>query len=185
MSNLICLTFDDVDMADHFLNELRGMEKEHVLELEEACVAVRDNDGKIHIKQSVNLVMIGATRGASLGMLMGTLVGVLFMNPLAGLLGGALFGAWSGAMQGRLVDYGLNDEFIKSLGSTIEPNTSALFFLVHEAAEEKILPRLSQYEAKVLMTSLSEEQEEKLKAALSKVARRRQDPRPESEEAKL
>jgi hypothetical protein len=100
------LAFKDVDMADHFLNELRGLEKEHILELEDACVVVRDGDGKIHLKQSVNLVAVGATRGASFGMLMGTLVGVLFMNPLAGLLGGGLYGAWSGALKGRLMDYG-------------------------------------------------------------------------------
>lgn len=170
MSDLVCLAFKDVDMADHFLNELRGLEKEHVLELEDACVVVRDGDGKIHLKQSINLVAVGATRGASFGMLMGTLVGILFMNPLAGLLGGGLYGAWSGALKGRLMDYGLNDEFIKSLGSTIEPSSSAVFLLVRKAVEDKIMPRLSQYEAKVLKTSLSDEQEEKLKAALSKAA---------------
>ncbi len=50
MSDLVCLAFKDVDMADHFLNELRGLEKKHVLELEDACVVVRDGDGKIHFK---------------------------------------------------------------------------------------------------------------------------------------
>ena len=170
MSDLVCLAFKDVDMADHFLNELRGLEKEHILELEDACVVVRDGDGKIHLKQSINLVAVGATRGASFGMLMGTLVGILFMNPLAGLLGGGLYGAWSGALKGRLMDYGLNDEFIKSLGSTIEPGSSAVFLLVRKAVEDKIMPRLSHYEAKILKTSLSDEQEERLKAALSEAA---------------
>jgi len=94
----------------------------------------------------------------------------LFMNPLAGLLGGGLYGAWSGALKGRLMDYGLNDEFIKSLGSTIEPGSSAVFLLVRKAVEDKIMPRLSHYEAKILKTSLSDEQEERLKAALSKAA---------------
>jgi len=167
MSDLVCLAFKDVDGADHFLNELRAFEKEHILELEDACVVVRDDDGKIHLKQSVNLVAIGASRGASFGMLMGTLVGILFMNPLAGLLGGGLYGAWRGALKGKLMDYGLNDEFVKSLGSTIEPGSSAIFLLVGKAVEDKIIPRLAQYEATVLKTSLSDEQEEKLKAALS------------------
>jgi uncharacterized membrane protein len=170
MSDLVCLAFKDVDMADHFLNELRGLEKEHILELEDACVVVCDGDGKIHLKQSINLVAIGATRGASFGVLMGTLVGILFMNPLAGLIGGGLYGAWSGAMKGRLIDYGINDAFIKSLGSTIEPSSSAVFLMVRKAVEDKIMPRLSHYEATVLQTSLSDEQEEKLKAALSKAA---------------
>ncbi len=83
---------------------------------------------------------------------------------------GGRYGAWSGALKGRLIDYGLNDEFIKFLGSTIEPSSSAVFLLVRKAVEDKIMPRLSRYEAKVLRTSLSDEQEEKLKTALSKAA---------------
>lgn len=168
MSDFICLAFKELDTADHFLNELRSLEKEHVVELEDACVVVRDSDGKLHIKQSVNLVALGASRGASFGMLMGTLVGLLFMNPLAGLLAGGLFGAGSGALQGKMSDYGINDEFIKSLGSTIAPNSSALFLLVRKTVEDKVRPRLSHYEAQVLRTSLSDEQEEKLRAALAK-----------------
>lgn len=168
MSDLICLAFNELDTADHFLNELRNLQKEHIVELEDACVVVRDSDGKLHIKQSVNLVSIGASHGASIGMLMGTLVGILFMNPLAGLLAGGLFGAGSGALQGKMADYGINDDFIKSLGSTIAPNSSALFLLVRKAVEDKVLPRLAHYEAQVLRTSLGDEQEEKLKTLLAK-----------------
>jgi uncharacterized membrane protein len=170
MSDLVCLAFKELDTADHFLNELRNLEKEHVLELEDACVIVRDADGKLHIKQSVNLVALSASRGASFGILMGTLVGILFMNPLAGLLAGGLVGAGSGALQGRLMDYGINDEFIKSLGKTIAPNSSAIFLLVRKKVEDKVLPRLSHYEAQVLRTSLSDDQEAKLKAALAQTA---------------
>ena len=167
MSDLVCLAFKDLDTADHFLNELRNLQKEHVLELEDACIVVRDSDGKIHLKQSVNLVAIGASRGASFGMLMGTLVGLLFLNPLAGLLAGGAIGAGSGALQGKMADYGIDDNFIKSLGSTIEPNSSAIFLLVRKAVADKVMPRVSQYQATVLKTSLSDEQEENLKAALS------------------
>lgn len=170
MSDLVCLAFKELDTADHFLNELRALEKEHVIELEDACVVVRDGDGKIHLKQSVNLVAIGASRGASFGMLMGTLVGLLFMNPLAGLLAGGLVGAGSGALQGRMADYGIDDEFIKSLSNTIEPNSSAIFLLVRKAVADKVMPRLAHYQATVLKTSLSDEQEERLKAALAQAA---------------
>jgi uncharacterized membrane protein len=170
MSDLVCLHFKELHTADHFLNDLRSLEKEHVLELEDACVVVRDADGKIHIKQSVNLVAIGASRGASFGMLMGTLVGLLFLNPLAGLLAGGLVGAGSGALQGKLADYGIDDGFIKSLGSTIEPDSSAIFLLIRKAVEGKVMPRLAHYQATVLKTSLTDEQEEKLKAALAQAA---------------
>jgi len=170
VSNLICLAFKELDTADHFLNELRNLEKEHVLELEDACVVIRDADGKIHLKQSINLVAVGASRGASIGMMMGTLVGLMFLNPLAGLLAGGLVGAGSGALQGKLSDYGINDDFIKSLGSSIEPKSSAIFLLVRKAVEDKVMPRLSGYQAQILKTSLTDDQEAKLKNALDGVA---------------
>jgi uncharacterized membrane protein len=103
-------------------------------------------------------------------MLVGTLIGLLFMNPLAGMLAGGLVGAGSGALQGKLADYGIDDNFIKSLSSTIEPNSSAIFLLVRKAVEDKVMPRLSHYQATILKTSLSDEQEDRLKAALSQSA---------------
>jgi uncharacterized membrane protein len=65
------------------------------------------------------------------------------MDPLLGWLGGAAIGAGSGTLSGKLADYGLNDEFIKSLGSTIQPGTSALFVLVRKARPEKVLPHVA------------------------------------------
>ena len=61
-----------------------------------------------------------------------TLVGLLFLNPLAGLLIGAAAGAGAGALSGALADYGIDDDFIKSLGEQIGPDTSALFVLLRK-----------------------------------------------------
>ncbi len=100
----------------------------------------------------------------------GTLVGVLFMNPLAGMVIGAAVGAGSGALSGSLADFGIDDDFVKKLGETITPGSSALFVLVKSATEDKVLPEIEPFKPRLLKTSLSNEQEEKLKAALSKVA---------------
>jgi uncharacterized membrane protein len=72
----------------------------------------------------------------------------------------------SSALTGSLIDYGINDDFIKSLAETIPPNSSALFILVRKAQPEKILAELPGVKGKVLRTSLSPEQEKKLKEAL-------------------
>ena len=68
---------------------------------------------------------------------------------------------------GLLSDYGIPDNFIKDLGSTIKRGTSAIFLLIRSVDEDKVLPRISQYEGTILKTSLSKEQEEKLRAALT------------------
>jgi uncharacterized membrane protein len=99
--------------------------------------------------------------------MLGLLVGLVFMNPLLGWLGGAVIGAGSGALSGKLADYGINDEFIKSLGSTIQPGTSALFVLVRKVTPEKVLPHVAKFGGTVLKTSLSPEQDERIRKALS------------------
>ena len=59
MSNLIVLDFDGIHTADEVLNKLRSLQKEHLIDLEDACVVERDKDGKVHIKQAVNLTALG------------------------------------------------------------------------------------------------------------------------------
>ncbi|MFG1427646.1 DUF1269 domain-containing protein [Roseixanthobacter glucoisosaccharinicivorans] len=170
MSNLVVFGFDGIHAADEVLNKLRSLHVEHLIDLEDACVVERDAEGKVHIKQAVNLTAIGAARGGMSGALWGTLVGILFLNPLAGMAIGAVAGAGTGALSGSLVDFGINDGFIKDLGSTIPANSSALFVLVRSVTEDKVLPEVEPYKPRILKTSLSNEAEERLRNALIKAA---------------
>jgi uncharacterized membrane protein len=170
MSTLIVLDFDGIHTADEVLNKARSLQKEHLVDLEDACVVERDRTGKIHIKQAVNLTALGATSGGTWGALWGTLVGVLFLNPLAGMAVGAVVGAGAGAVSGSLADYGINNDFVRKLGETIPVDSSALFVLVKNVTEDKVLAEIEPYKPRVLKTSLSNEDEAKLKAALSKAA---------------
>jgi uncharacterized membrane protein len=169
MSDLIVVGFKGEDTADQVLNKLTALQKEHLIDLEDACVVVCDQNGNVRLKQAVNLVGVGAASGGAWGALWGTLIGLLFLNPLAGLLTGAAFGAGAGALSGALSDYGIDDEFIRSLGSTIQPGSSALFVLVRRATLDKVLPELRPFGGTILRTSLSHEQEERLKKALQDV----------------
>jgi uncharacterized membrane protein len=169
MSDLIAVSFKGEDTADQVLNKLMGLQKEHLIDLEDACVVVRDQSGQIRLKQALNLVGAGAAGGGLSGAVWGTLIGLLFLNPLVGMLTGAAFGAGAGALSGALADYGIDDEFIRSLGATIEPGSSALFVLVRSATPDKVLPELQPFNGTVLRTSLSKEQEERLQQALQKV----------------
>jgi uncharacterized membrane protein len=170
MSNLVVFDFDGIHTADEVLNKLRSLRKEYLIDFEDACVVEREKDGKIHIKQAVNLTALGAAAGGSRGALWGALVGILFLNPLAGMAIGALAGAGMGALSGSLANYGINDDFVKNLGKTIPPGSSALFVLIKSVTEDKVLREIEPYKPRVLKTSLSDEAEAKLRAALSKAA---------------
>lgn len=170
MAELVAVGFDNPEEADRVLAELARMQKEYLVDLTDAVVAIRQPDGTVHLKQSVNMAGLGAAGGGLSGALWGTLVGLLFLNPLAGFAIGGLVGAGAGALSGALTDYGIDDNFIRSVAETLKPGTSALFVLVRKAQPEKVLAELSRFRGRVLRSSLSPEQEARLQAALSQQA---------------
>jgi len=157
MSELIVFAFEDETSAFDMRDALARLQKQQLITLEDAAVVVRKQDGKVKVKQAVSLVGAGAMGGAFWGML----IGLLFWAPWLGLAIGAVSGALGGAMQ----DYGVDDGFIKEVGNTIELGHSALFLLVRDVTPDKVLDEVKQFEPKVLRTSLSVEDEAKLKAA--------------------
>ena len=166
MGQLVVLGFDGLTAADEVLNKVRGLKAEHLIDLEDAVVVERDAEGKVHIKQALNLTALGATSGGLSGAFWGTLVGLIFLNPLAGFAIGAATGAGAGALSGSLMDYGVNDDFVKKLSETIPNNSSALFVLVREVTMDKVVDAIQPWHPRVLNTSLSNEQEAKLVEAL-------------------
>lgn len=101
MAELVVIGFDSPNEADRVLTELGRLQKEYLVDLEDAVVAIRDENGKLRLKQSVPLAKIGAASGGMWGSLWGSLVGLLFLNPLLGLVSGGLLGAGAGALSGR------------------------------------------------------------------------------------
>jgi uncharacterized membrane protein len=159
MSDLIVVGFKDEFKADEVMNELRRLQSEYLVDLEDAAIVVRNQEGKVKLKQAQELVAAGAVSGSYWGILLS----VLFFNPIF-----ALVGAAAGALSGALTDIGIDDNFMRDLGSTIEPGTSAIFVLIRKSTPDRVLENLSKFEGKVLRTSLSKEDEAKLQAALSK-----------------
>lgn len=155
MADLIVLAFDNEKGAGEARDKLFELQKQHLIVLGDAAVVVRRQDGKVKVKQAVSLVGAGALGGAFWGML----IGLIFWMPWLGLAVGAAAGAAGGA----LTDIGVDDSFIKEVGATIEPGHSALFLLVVSATEDKVVPELQKIGATVLQTSLSKEDEAKLR----------------------
>ena len=53
MSELVVVGFDGTEEADRVLLKLASLKKEYLVDLEDAVVVVRDENGKVHLKQSV------------------------------------------------------------------------------------------------------------------------------------
>jgi len=152
MSEMIVVTFDDPFEADRVLTELTHLEDEYLIELDHALTA------------------LGAASGGLAGAMWGTVIGLLFLNPLLGFVAGSVIGAGTGALTGSLLDYGIDDEFVKSLGDKLKPNSSAIFLLIRKVEPDKVLKHLERFKGHVLRSSLSAEQEQKFELALNKDA---------------
>jgi uncharacterized membrane protein len=159
MSTLVAIGYDDPFKAEEVRLKLRKMQKDYLIDLGDAVVAVKDENGKVKLHQAINMTAVGATSGGFWGML----IGLIFLNPLLGLA----VGAGAGAVSGALTDVGINDTFMKELATTLKPGSSVLFVLVKRATPDKVLEELKGTGGKVLKTSLSHEDEAKLQAALS------------------
>jgi uncharacterized membrane protein len=167
MSDLVVIGFENMQKAEEVLWRFRALRSQDLLDLDDAVVVVRDEKGEINLKQSINLTHYDASAGLLSGGLLGAMVGLVFLNPAAGFLIGGMIGAGAGALSGSLSDYGIPDDFIRSLAETIPVNSSALFILARKVQPEKILAELSDVKGKVLRTTLSPDQEKRLREALA------------------
>ena len=158
MSTLIAIAYPDAETAERVRAELVQATKEHIVELQDAVVVEHQPDGKIKLHQAISTTGAGAAGGA----LWGGLIGLLFLAPLFGMA----IGAASGALAGKVTDAGVNDDFMKELGARLEGGGAALIALGQSDAPDKVLERLKPHGGEVIQTSLSGEQEERLRSAL-------------------
>ncbi len=102
MSELMVLGFETETEADNFGVTLAQMQKDMIVQLQDAAEVVRDPDGKPHVKHGHGMVGAGAMGGAFWGMLFG----LLFFIPFLGLA----IGAGMGALMGKLGKTGIDKQ---------------------------------------------------------------------------
>jgi uncharacterized membrane protein len=161
MSTLVVVSYKDIHKAEEVRLQLWKLQRDYLLDLEDAVVVVKSDKGKVKLHQAFDLTSAGAINGG----FWGSLIGLMFLNPLLGLA----LGASAGAVSGALTDVGIDDNFMKKLGATMTPGSSSLFVLLRNAASapDKVLEELKGTGGTILKTSLSHEDEAKLQAALN------------------
>jgi uncharacterized membrane protein len=158
MANLIAIAYPDAATAEQVRAELGRASKEYLLDLHDAIVVEHDPGGKIKLHQAFSTTGVGAAGGA----MWGGLIGLLFLAPVVGMA----IGAASGAFAGKMSDAGVNDDFMKQLGAKLPPGGAALIALGRSDAPDRVLERLRPFGGEVVQTSLSEEDEARLRTAL-------------------
>ena len=165
MGSLVVVGFSGVEEAEQVRRELIDIQREQLIAIDDAVVLDHDSEGKVHLRQAINLTAAGAVGGG----FWGSLVGLLFLNPLLG----AAVGAGLGAVSGSLADLGINDDFLREVGDTLTPGSAALCLLVRESTPDRVVERLRAHapHARLLRTNLSHTDEDRLRLLLEQASR--------------
>ena len=159
MPDLVVVGFDDECTAFEMRAALARLERRYLIDMEDIAVVTRNRQGKIKLNQASNVNSAGAVGGG----FWGTLIGLLFLNPVLG----AAIGSGTEALTDRLSEIGITKGFVKELGETLRPGTSALFVLMRRATPRQVMDKLRGFDGKVIQTSLTRETDEELRDLLS------------------
>lgn len=151
--SVIAIAFDKQTRADEVLLSVAHLQGEHILHLSDAVVVVKNLAGKLHLRQTTDP---SATQGATSAGWWGAFIGLILGGPI-GLIGGGAIGAAAGGLYGKLVDTGIDDNWIKETSAQIAAGTSAIFLLVEIANREVALHELGRFEGKILYTDVPPE----------------------------
>ncbi len=122
---IIIAAFQDEDEADQALKTLKEAKKEKLISIDNAAVIRKDDEGKLHIKETADM---GGGKGAGIGTLVGGAIG-LIGGPVGVVAGGAL-GAVVGGLTAKLYDGGFKDDRLRQIGTSLQPGTSAIIAVI-------------------------------------------------------
>ena len=158
MAALTVWKFDTVTGAGQALDKLKSLQKQQLIDIQDAAIVEwQQGKKKPKTRQASSLAGVGALGGAFWGMLFG----LLFFIPFLGMA----MGAAVGALAGHFSDYGIDDDFIKSVRDQVAEGTSALFLLTGSATVDKLEDQLKGQVGTLIKSNLSKEQEAKLNEA--------------------
>lgn len=154
---VIVAAFQNEEGAEDALKKLKDAKKEQVIDIDNAAILRRDEDGKLHVRE---LRDMSGGKGALIGGVVGAVSG-LIAGPLV-LATGA--GALIGGLAAKLRDSGFRDERLKQLGAALTPGTSALVAVIEHTWVHDVERLLADYGANVTTESIKADIAQQLEA---------------------
>lgn len=162
MATLSVWKFNTPDGAKSAEEALVRASKQELITIHDAATVSWEVDKKRpKTKQLTSPAGVGALGGSFWGLLFG----LIFFVPILG----AAIGAGLGALSGSLTDVGIDDDFIDSVRSSVQPGTSALFIMTSNTVVDKVRAQLEaqNIHGTLIQTNLSTDQEEALRQSFA------------------
>jgi len=164
---ILAIVLDKPSRASELLLAMSNLAGEGKLGMHDAVIVAKDGNGRASVVETVDVT---PARGALAGTWWGMLAGLLLGGPV--FLGAAVGGAAAGALYGKLVDRGLEDQWVKDMAEWIAPGTSALLLLVDPGFDPAVIEELRRFEGigRVAVTTLPDSTKAEVEAALGRAS---------------
>jgi uncharacterized membrane protein len=161
---ILAIVLDKPTRAEQVLLALAHLQGEGKLQMHDAVIVAKDPEGRSRVIETIDVT---PAKGALAGTWWGFLGSLLIGGPVA--IAAVVGGAAAGALYGKLVDRGLEDEWVKSMADWIDPDSSALLLLVESGFDTAVVEELKRFEGtgEVAYTTLPEGTKADIEAALS------------------
>ena len=158
MATITVLKFRTPTGAEEALDLIKNLSKQQLIKLHDAAIVTWPQGKKQpKTRQLANLAGAGALDGAFWGMLFG----LIFFVPFFGMA----IGAAMGSLAGKFSDYGIDDDFIRSVRDQVTEGTSALFLMTSDAVRDKVADAAKGLDFELIASNLSHEEEAQLREA--------------------
>src|SRR5579859_2067207 len=165
-TDLTVLTFGSLTGADDMLKDVQELQSADFLEILDAVVVTRDGQGKVDVRQPLE---VGPGKGAAFGAVTGAVVGLL--GGPAGAVVGLVAGGMTGGAAGAAFESGVPVKEIKSVAvQELAPNESALLLYVEEVWLDQIELAAQDLAKSIVHEVVAEERKTAREAAHEKAA---------------
>lgn len=161
---ILAIVLDKPTRANEVLLALAHLQSEGKVRMHDAVIVAKNDEGRTQIVETVDVT---PAKGALAGTWFGLFGSFLIGGPAG--LAVMLTGAAAGALYGKLVDKGLEDDWVKGMAEWIDPGTSALLLLVDDGFHAEVIEELGRFEGtgEVAFTTLPAAVKAELEAALA------------------
>ncbi|NJD58226.1 MAG: hypothetical protein C3F13_19570 [Anaerolineales bacterium] len=151
MSSFLVFVFTNESGADQVVGEIQSLQEQKSITIIDAATVIRKTNDRLKINQVSCLACAGALGGPFWGALIGQLLYLPWLGVDVNIV--------THALQGKFTGFGISSSFAKEVGAAIMPGYSALFLIVADLIEGKLINILSRHKATLLRRNLSDTDE--------------------------
>ena len=150
------VVFRSEDEAKAAIKRMQKAEKDHLIEVEDAVLITKDQQGKVHVKEYKDFT---TRRGAITGGAIGVVVGAVLGGPVGAAIAAGLVGGAAGAFVGKAVDFGIPKDRIEYVGESLDAGKAAVFGKIKTEHMELLRQSIDQGPGELMEFEITEEAE--------------------------